>query len=180
MRLTLIVAGPVAALALAGSSLAPLAATAAGSSAGSAATPRCHIGQLSVHHGRVDGAAGTIGTAIVFRNVSSRTCELTGYPGGLRLNRHRHAMQTTVVRGGSTIYTDPGPNRVVLRPGHRASFGLAWSDVSTGNTACKTSTFLEVTPPNAFHHRTIRLTIDACDHGALNATAVQKGSSPAH
>ena len=176
MKLTLIVAAPVLALALAGSTLPPAVAA----SAGSAAVPRCHIGALAVHHGGVDGAAGTIGTAIVFRNTSRRTCELTGYPGGLRLNKHRHAMQTTVVRGGSTIYTDPGPKRVVLRPGHRASFGLAWSDVPTNDAACRTSTFLEVTPPDAFHHRTIRLPIDSCDHGTLHATAVQRGGSPAH
>ncbi len=179
MRLTLIVAGPVAALALAGSALVPVVATAA-SARPAGATPRCHLGQLHVHHGRVGAAAGTVGTAIVFHNIGRRTCELTGYPGALRLNRHRHGMQTTVVRGGSTIYNDPGPKRIVLRPGHRASFGLAWSDVTTGNSACRTSTFLEVTPPNAFHHRTIRLQIDACNHGTLDATAVQKGRSPAH
>jgi hypothetical protein len=173
-----VVVGSLLTLAVAGSSVGAASAQPAG--AASAGVSRCHVSALRVHHGPTDGAAGTIGVAIVFRNISKRTCELKGYPGGQRLNKHRHAMQTTVVRGGSTVYNDPGPRRVVLRPGQRASFGLAWSDVPTNNGACTTSTYLEVTPPNDFHHKTIKLAIEACDHGTLDVTAVQRGRSPAH
>jgi hypothetical protein len=172
----LLLLGSLVAVAVAGSSVGAAHAD----PAGPAPVGRCHVTQLAVHHGPTNGAAGTIGVTISFRNVSPRTCELTGYPGGLRLNKHKHAMQTNLVRGGSTIFSDPGPKRIVLAPRHRASFGLAWSDVPTSGSGCKTSTYLEVTPPNAFHHETVKLSIDACDHGTLHATAVQAGAHPAH
>jgi hypothetical protein len=175
MMTTPLLVGSLVVLAVGGASVG----TAAAGPASSTTVGRCHISQLSVHHGASDGAAGTIGVPIVFRNTSSRTCELTGYPGALRLDKHHNSMRTTVVRGGSTIYPDPGPTRVVLAPGHRASVGLAWSDVTSTEGGCHTSTYLEVTPPNDFDHKTIKLATDACDHGTLDVTAVQTGKTPA-
>jgi hypothetical protein len=46
-----------------------------------ASVPNCSPAQLKVTRGASDGAAGTIFYTILFRNTSSATCALRGYPG---------------------------------------------------------------------------------------------------
>lgn len=50
-------------------------------STSSAETARCDTSRLSVTHGQVDGAAGSVHIPIVFTNVSAAPCELHGFPG---------------------------------------------------------------------------------------------------
>jgi Protein of unknown function (DUF4232) len=153
-------------------------AAAAHASAGAAATtPRCRLHQLSLAQPRMNGAAGTIRLRFVFTNTSSSTCKLFGFPGMQMLNKSRNAIPTHVHRGtGHNVPPEP-ENDVIMTPGQHGSFYAGYSDVPTGSQTCRTSAFVEVTPPNDFNHFTQKLAITACG-GNITVSPVVHGRLP--
>jgi hypothetical protein len=113
---------------------------------------RCFSSQLSVRRGREGAAAGHIGFEVSFKNISTATCTLYGYPGMQMLNANGKRLATLVHRG--IAYTVPAvPERmVIVSPGGEASFDLGYDD-GPGygfERKCPTSARVEITPPNAY------------------------------
>lgn len=154
-----------------------VAAAAAHASPGAAArTPRCRLHQLSIAH-RSNGAAGTIRLRFVFTNTSSSACKLFGFPGMQMLNASHNPIPTHVHRGtGHGVPPEPEKD-VVMTPGQHGSFYAGYSDVPTGSQRCRTSAFVEVTPPNDFNHFTLGLAIRPCG-GNITVSPVVHGRLP--
>jgi Protein of unknown function (DUF4232) len=151
-------------------------------STGNAALGRCHTRDLAARTGDIGAALGSAGTTLTLTNTSSHGCTLYGYVGLVRLIHARQPMATTLRRGRSTIYSDPGPHRVTLAPGATASVGIGWGDNPVGNEterSCRRSRYLEITPPDETIHLVIRTQPIAACGGYLSVTAMQPGSKPA-
>jgi hypothetical protein len=150
----------------------------------------CGAGDLRPGWGPVAGTAGTEGAALRFTNVSARACAVRGYLTLWRLNAAKRVMTTRVHRGGSLngVFPDPGPSRIVLRPGKKTSAEITWRDTSTSGQACRRSFYLRVTLPRESAHLLARTgrssgpglnnAISACG-GHLTLTALQRGAKPA-
>lgn len=150
----------IAAIACA-SALVTTAATAALASASegkaaapatSSALPRCLESGLSAGlHGR-QALVANRGFILTLTNTSNTECVLDGYPG-LGIEDAAHHVLPSHTHWGSTYFnSDPGPKQIVLSPGETASADFAFA---TG--AGSQATYLEVTPPNAFRHLTIKI-----------------------
>jgi hypothetical protein len=143
-------------------------------SAPAASVRRCTAADLSARRNPAPGGLGHAGFILVLRNASSHTCALTGYPGLQRLTTSGRRVLTHVRRGTGYLFRDRGPMRVVLRPGATASDGVEWRSAALGSRACRTSQRLEVTPPDATRHLTIRAAVNACG-GRISVTALRLG-----
>lgn len=164
------------ALALTAVALAGLLVPALGSTT-AAPVPRCHTPDLAVSLGRIAAGLGNVEVNVYLRNRSAHTCYVRGY-AGFGLEDSGHGVQPSHVRRGSTYFqADPGPRRVVLRPGDRAVTNLAWTDnpfpgePRRGN--CEPlSAWLEVTPPDEHVPLLVRFGTSVCGHGALASSAL--------
>jgi Protein of unknown function (DUF4232) len=147
------------------------------SAAAAATTQRCRLNQLSLAQPKLNGAAGTIRLRFVFTNSSGSTCKLFGFPGMQMLNASHNPIPTHVHRGtGHNVPPEP-ENDVIMTPGQHGSFYAGYSDVPTGSQQCRTSAFVEVTPPNDFNHFTQKLAITACG-GNITVSPVVHGRLP--
>lgn len=136
----------------------------------SAAPGRCHKRDLSAHLRAHSPGAGQRYATLVLVNRSSERCTVYGYPGA-QLLRHRHGhkrVPTDIVRDRSRT-----PRRVTLRPGGRARSGWHWGAVAgpgePQHGRCEpVAKRIEITPPNAFRHFTIRWRMGpVCEHGRI-------------
>ncbi|MEO6084381.1 MAG: DUF4232 domain-containing protein [Umezawaea sp.] len=100
-------------------------------STSSAATPppqstKCVADSLSAKVEMSDAAAGSRYAKLVFTNIGTTPCTLTGYSGfQLRANGADVATSTKRV-------LDPGPSTVALEPKASAAANLRWTVVPTG------------------------------------------------
>jgi hypothetical protein len=117
----------------------------------------CHLSELSVTPGQGQGAAGTVGVPILFRNTGGRRCQLAGFPGVAGLNAAgQQAVQAQRVRSGPPVRV------VTLGPGQVASALVTGTDVPTGNaTTCPSYTLL-VTPPGETRSTRVAATLPGC------------------
>lgn len=124
--------------------------------ANKAAVSRCLTRALSANRGSPEGAAGSIGQVVHFKNHSSATCSLYGYPGMLMLDASGKPLPTDVHRGSSVTVPARPARLVTLASGGEASFDLGYADsTGFGDDRCPTSTRVEITPPNDYKHLTI-------------------------
>ena len=144
----------------------------------STATPRCHTPELRVYVVRIGGAAGTLAGDLAFRNRSTHTCFVFGYPGLGLESAHHLALPSRVTWGSTVARRDPRPHRVVLLPGRAAFANLSWSDVTVGSERCVQPTWLAVTPPDELTHRHIPFKAPVCNHGHLTVTALSRTRTP--
>ena len=73
------------------------------------------------------------------------------------------------------------PTTVTLAMGESVYFNIGYSDVPVGQeTSCPTSASLEVTPPNAYDHLVLPVTLAPCGGGTLVVSPVfpSPGSTP--
>lgn len=118
--------------------------------------PRCYTTQLTVAPGPAQGAAGSIGQSVHFRNVSVHACTLYGYPGMQMLNGSGHDLTTYVHRGSSVTVMQRPVRLVTLGPGQQAAFDIGYADATGfGNERCPASARVEITPPNDYKALTI-------------------------
>ncbi len=98
---------------------------------------------------------------ILFKNISSRTCVLQGYPGVAGLN----AAGQQVTQAVRTPFTHVGaPSAISLAPGQTASAPVQGSDVPVGSaTTCTSYPALLVTPPNETHSQRLAVTLPGCN-----------------
>jgi len=136
-----------------------------------AATPstsvsHCTDSQVRVREGRSDGAAGHIGIRIHFKNKSSATCSVRGYPGAAGLNKHgKQVVQAQRTRRGMLGGLKPHHKipTVVLHSGDVATAVIEGVDVPVKNHRCRTLHGLLVTPPNLFDAVHLRHAPPDCD-----------------
>jgi Protein of unknown function (DUF4232) len=163
-------AGGVAASASQGTTAAPARATAATSTA-----PRCYTQYLATGLHGFQAGLGNRGFILTLTNTGSTSCSLSGYPGlGLQNARHR-TLPSQTFRGSTYFDLDPGRSLIVLSPGETVSADLAYA--ADGMAADSvTATYLEVTPPNAHLHLTVRIpgAPVVIYHGNLYVTAVAR------
>jgi hypothetical protein len=125
----------------------------------------CSTSELQLSAGQSNGAAGTIGQIILFKNTATSSCLLHGFPGvaGLDSGGNQVAQATRVVN--LAPFTGPTSSlpTVTLAPGDTASALVFGSDVPTGAaTSCATYAALLVTPPNALQSVQVAATLPGC------------------
>lgn len=126
------------------------AEAAARAAAAMSSTASCTASQLAVELGSSDAAMGHIGQVVSFKNISTTTCALKGYPGVKMFGAAGQPIPTEVSDGPSYIVPVLPEKTVVLTAGSEASFDVGYSDATGYGTAvCPTSAQVAVTPPNA-------------------------------
>jgi hypothetical protein len=140
----------------AGTGAAGTGAAGTGAAAAGTTVTRCLRHELSAGlHGSQAGL-GNRGMILTLTNISGRSCSLDGYPG-LGLENAAHQALRSHTWWGSTYFSpDPGRHFLVLSPGETVSAGVAYG-AGDGQPHPVRATYLEVTPPNAYLHLTIRL-----------------------
>ncbi|MEV5876446.1 DUF4232 domain-containing protein [Streptomyces sp. NPDC052101] len=166
VRAALAVTG-VATLGIAGAGVAQATGTGAAH-----ATPTCAVSALSASFG--EGLAGGMnhqGVVVKLKNTSAHTCQLRGYPGlGLENAAHRTLPSTT--HWGDTWYAkSPAKTTLTLRKGQSAEAVIAWTHANTGTADAVHAAYLEVTPPAATNHKTLKFP-EWVDNGDLSVTAL--------
>ncbi|HEV7172783.1 DUF4232 domain-containing protein [Pedococcus sp.] len=122
----------------------------------------CANGDLSVAVGRSRAAAGHVGVALVFRNVSHAACSLYGYPGVAGLDsRGRQAIQATRTSDGYLGGTYLA-RTVVVPPGGSASALVEGTDVPAGSQSCATYSALLVIAPGQTRSQVARVSVPGC------------------
>lgn len=151
---------------------ATLTATGIGATAASAAaTPRCHTADLKIRLKPAAGEVGMmhVGDVLSATNRSHHTCYVDGY-AALRLrSAHGTAVHTETQRGSTYFVHDPGPHKVVLKPGRAAVADLEYSHIRQSDT--EYAKYLRVTPPGETHYATVALPDRYVWRGRLTVTA---------
>jgi len=125
------------------------------------------------------GAAGTNEVTFGFKNTSSVTCPLSGYPGIQLIGVHGIDIPTTTDRGGGLSFTNFVAATVSVGPGQTAYFNMAYSDVVTGGeTSCPTTTALGVIPPNSTTSLQVPAQLMVCNSGTVTVSPVFGQGSP--
>jgi hypothetical protein len=153
--------GVLAATAAVGSIMVVASATTAG--AATRVAP-CSSNHLSVHNSESEGAAGHGFVVLVFENIGSHSCTLTGYPRVHALSARGHllarAAHTVSGYGGGA----QAVNTIVIRPGHHASAVveyLNFNPVTDGN--CAFSHDISVWAPHRTHRFVLPVSVSACE-----------------
>jgi len=138
--------------------------------------PRCYTQNLAAGLHGFQAGLGNRGFIVTLTNTGSTSCSLSGYPGlGLQDARHR-ALPSHTSRGGTYFDPDPGRSLIVLSPGETVSADLAYAAADGLAAHTVTATYLEVTPPGASLHRTVRIPGAPVfiEDGNLHVTAVAR------
>jgi hypothetical protein len=137
--------------------------------------PRCYTQNLAAGLHGFQAGLGNRGFILTLTNTGSTSCSLSGYPGlGLDNARHK-ALPSHTFRGSTYFDPDPGRSLIVLSPGETVSADVAYA--ADGMAADSvTASYLEVTPPNAYLHLTVRIpgAPTVIYHGNLYVTAVAR------
>lgn len=129
------------------------------SPAGAAAVPSCKGALIAVSHSHVQGAMGHGYVALIFRNISRRTCSLRGYPGldavGRNGNVLAHARRTLGPGAANAVRT------IVLHSWQRASSEVEWASFTRNGHDCRYSSSIAITPPNTYKtfHRPVSVSV---------------------
>jgi len=151
-------------LALATIAGAAICTVAVPSNAAATVSP-CGNSALRVTASQTQGATGHGNLILRFRNRTTHSCSLYGYPGLDALNGSghviKHARRTlTGFTGGSTH----GLRTIVVRPGHYASADVEWLNFHpvTG-TDCRFSKSIAATPAGTSHTVRITRSVSICN-----------------
>jgi hypothetical protein len=115
--------------------------------------------------------------AFKLRNTSANSCHTYGYPGILFLDQHGKALPTIPHHTTRDFFGTSPPARLVIAPGHSASFRLdVGHGVATAN-GCATAYGLQVIPPD--DTATLRTTIPsgAYECRDANVSPLRAGTS---
>jgi hypothetical protein len=152
------------ALALASGGAIAVAGLLTGNAAAQARTPApaCGDSSLQVTHTPAEGAAGHSAFFLLFRNVTSHTCSLYGYPGLDALNASGHAIahahRTLGGFGGPTSITT-----VNVRPNHTATALVDWANFNTHTGgSCHSSAAIATTPANTGDTVRFKISVTVC------------------
>jgi hypothetical protein len=137
-----------------------------------AAVPRCPEGTLATAVSSYQVGGGQAGIILKLTNTGSVSCTLYGYPGlGLEDGSH-HVMPSQTHWGPTYFAHDPGPSLIILSPGQSATSSIAFAG---GWPHKGWADFLEVTPPDAYHHAVAPLSYGTGGSGGdIHATAMAR------
>lgn len=137
---------------------------------------RCYVGQLKPSTHILHPATGNRGLRVELTNTSDQSCTIRGYPGFGLENADHQAQPSTVRRGSNYFAKDPGTHTITLAPGKKVHAVLAWTVVPIGAKPaakqCHSYRYLEITPPNDYHHYTVAFGHTVCGNGRLTTTAM--------
>jgi hypothetical protein len=152
-------------------------ASPAGASA-SRTVAACGNHAVGVIAGQAQGATGHGSFVVQFRNETTSSCSLFGYPGldalgsGGRVLRHARRTLHGFAGGASAERT------IVLAPNHRASATVEWLNFNPRTSGdCTFSTTVNITPPNTSHTVNRREKVSVCDLQIHPVVAGRSGNS---
>lgn len=148
--------------------LAVLAAAAALSTAGLAATataasaqsvPRCGNASLAVTGTNVESGAGHSWMSLIYRNTTTHSCTVTGYPGLDAISRTDHVLAhaTRSQSGAERLST------VTIQPGRYASASVEWLNFN-GRTSgpCRFSAAVNTIVANTTRVHRLPVSVSVC------------------
>jgi len=157
--------------------------TTASSTVTQASAPtQCANENLDVSFGQGQAGAGSSEVVVVLTNNGmGDSCTLGGYPGMAFYSANGTELAGNVKRGGTTLFTDPGPTKLTLAPNGSVSYSLGFTDAQ--NDGCENTGYVKVTPPNATQSIKVTTTgqnaITVCEGQPLTVSALVKGSGGA-
>lgn len=119
----------------------------AGPATAKVAPARCTNAALAASQGVGQAGAGSVSAVFVLTNKGSRTCVLGGYPGMAFIGQGGTVLRSTVKRGGTTLFTNPGPKVITLKKGAAASYSLGFTEPQSAK--CARTTRVRITPPGS-------------------------------
>lgn len=126
----------------------------------------CAAGQISVSVGQSNAGLGHLGEPLVFENVGSAACALSGYPGAALAGpggRQVQARRTPDGYLGGLSPSSAAAPVVRLRPRQTASALLEGEDSTAAGETCPTAAALLVTPPNSTVTSRVARPLSMCD-----------------
>jgi hypothetical protein len=151
----------------------------AASPAGATTVAQCRNHALHVSATHENGATGHGDLVLRFKNHSSHTCSITGYPGLDALDKFyrvlKHAKRTV---SGFTGGSSHGVQTIVVHPGHYASADVEWHNFnfSTGHS-CHLSHQISVTAANTTKALYFARQVSVCGLQVHPTVAGRSGSS---
>jgi hypothetical protein len=134
--------------------------------------PRCLEANLATTVSGYQVGGSEYGITLKLTNTGTTSCSLYGYPG-LGLEDAAHHVMSSHTHWGATYFAhDPGPSLIILAPEQAATSSVAFKGGGHGNPW---ASYLEVTPPNAYHHAVIVLSYGTGGGGSdIHATAMAR------
>jgi hypothetical protein len=163
---------------------------AGGTSQPSSSVAECMQGQLQVAIEQGGGLAGTVpstyGYTFLIVNTGAKSCDLRGYPYEIIFSTSDGARANVSISHDRTdLYAQPKVQRVVLRPGGLASFGISYSYGTAPNGAQPSSCLaplIDVRLPALSSHLfsyEFPVRMDVCEAGRrVEVTPVEGRAAP--
>lgn len=151
--------------------------TAPTSTSTTVATTSCDASDFSGVYNEGEGAAGTIYASITITKTTAGACTLDGWPLLTLQNKLGEVLPITLVDvpSSSTGFqffapqANEAPRAMMMGENSTATFSLAYSDVTTGTTACDDATTLSVqfVSDGATIDVTPTYAVEPCDNGQI-------------
>lgn len=126
----------------------------------------CAAGQVSVSVGSSTAGLGHLGEPLLFENVGSAACALSGYPGAAVVGAAGRQVQFRRTPNGYLGGLSPQATAdpvVLLRPHQTASALLEGEDSTPAGVSCPRYAALLVTPPNSTLTSRVARALSICD-----------------
>jgi hypothetical protein len=150
----------------------------------------CIQGQLQVAIEQLGGGGYTyipLGYTFLVVNIGTKSCELRGYPYEIIFsNAAGESLKVSISHKRTVLYAQPKVQRVVLRPGGVASFGISYTGGGgppLGAPATCLATLIDVRLParlsNLFSYEFPIRQVDFCEAGRrVEVTPVEGRAAP--
>ena len=140
--------------------------------------PPCPDSGLVVSDDRwADGAMGLRALNVYVTNCGTKPRTVDGYATVHVLDENHNRVEATAHRGTSVTLgvKDPGPHRLVLKPGDRAQTAVVWRNLVTSGTVVATDgAFLEVSPAPGVPPQIVPASIDLGNTTVFDVLAWQR------
>jgi hypothetical protein len=138
------------------------------------ASSRCHTPELEATALGGGAATGHSISYFQLKNISSRTCQLLGYPGITLADASGNPIPTKDQRGSGFITNDQPPRPVKMAPGATGVFGLeSHSCDAPGDHPGPTSASIQIIPPDETDHLTVKTGLALCQDQTLIVSPVR-------
>lgn len=147
----------------AASALAASGLIAATAPANAATVRACTNAALAVSHSSSQSGLGHSSFVLLFKNTSSSTCTLYGYPGLDALNASGHILAHATRTLNGYMGGAHAVRTITVRPGHYASATSEWWNFNpVNNGACTFSRSVATTPPNTARNVRLGVPVSIC------------------
>jgi D-serine deaminase-like pyridoxal phosphate-dependent protein len=133
-------------------------------SSSASGVPSCGDASLTVTATAEQGATGHANFVLRFKNHTTHSCSLYGYPGLDALNASGHVLaHARRTLSGFTGGSRHGLQTVIVRPGGYASADVEWMNfnAATGGS-CRFSRSVAATPANTGHTAHLARSVSVC------------------